>query len=140
MGDWKIASNILLNNCMAVMGSLDHPIAKVEIHGVLTADGESFNKSRGKQAIPDLGDPGGGSGGSLLLFLQTLMMGNKSLLSSGGGAGGGSVGMEVLFGVRSVWTCRGWSAGMGVEVMGCRWQRCGAGAGGADAGMGMPVL
>lgn len=73
---------------MAVMGSLDHPIAKIEIHGVLTADGESFNKSRGKQAIPDLGDPGGGSGGSLLLFLQTLMMGNKSLLSSGGGNGG----------------------------------------------------
>lgn len=70
------------------MGSLDHPIAKIEIFGILAADGESNNKSKGNESDADIGDPGGGSGGSLLLFLQTLAMGNGSLLSSAGGHGG----------------------------------------------------
>lgn len=71
------------------MGSIEHPITKVEIFGVLSADGGSFNSSlRGGDGSPEIGDPGGGSGGSLLLFLQTLLMGNESILSSAGGHGG----------------------------------------------------
>lgn len=93
----------------------------------VTAEWERHETEEGGLRVPRAAG-GGGAGG------------DGGIGVVGGGAGGGSVGMEVLFGVRSVWTCRGWSAGMGVEVMGCRWQRCGAGAGGADAGMGMPVL
>lgn len=72
-----------------MMGSREHPISKVEIFGVLSADGESFNASRRVvRGGPEIGDPGGGSGGSLLLFLQQLIMGNESILSSAGGHGG----------------------------------------------------
>ena len=73
---------------LPVMGSTEHPITKVEIFGVLSADGETFNASHREVGGPEIGDPGGGSGGSLLLFLQTLIMGNESILSSAGGHGG----------------------------------------------------
>ncbi|KAG0606930.1 hypothetical protein M758_9G180200 [Ceratodon purpureus] len=81
-GDYTAGGGII------VMGSTEHPITKVEIFGVLSADGESFNVSQREAGGPDIGDPGGGSGGSLLLFLQTLLMGNESMLSSAGGHGG----------------------------------------------------
>lgn len=72
----------------SVLGSLDHPIADLEIYGILAADGGSFNKTEVKESEVEVGDPGGGSGGTLLLFLQTLAMANGSSLSSAGGHGG----------------------------------------------------
>ncbi|KAL2610427.1 hypothetical protein R1flu_029000 [Riccia fluitans] len=69
---------------LIVLGSLDHPVASVDISGAMTADGESSNVTAEEQ----VGGPGGGSGGSLLLFLQSLTLQNGSLLSSAGGHGG----------------------------------------------------
>ncbi|OAE22834.1 hypothetical protein AXG93_496s1300 [Marchantia polymorpha subsp. ruderalis] len=81
-----------------VLGSLDHPLASLDIAGALTVDGES------SLVVPEteVGGPGGGSGGSLLLFLQSLTLQNGSLLSSAGGhggsvGGGGGAGGRVHF-------------------------------------------
>eukprot|EP01018_Ginkgo_biloba_P032513 Gb_27769 [translate_table: standard] len=71
-----------------VMGSIKHPLSRLEIFGSMRADGESHEPMSGSQSVEAVGGSGGGSGGSLLFFLQTLTLGNNSLLSSAGGHGG----------------------------------------------------
>ncbi|KAL3690273.1 hypothetical protein R1sor_016582 [Riccia sorocarpa] len=83
-----------------VLGSLDHPLASLDISGALSADGESYNVN--KTIEESVGGPGGGSGGSLLLFLQSLTLQNGSILSSAGGhgrpvGGGGGGGGRIHF-------------------------------------------
>ncbi|XP_068648350.1 uncharacterized protein [Aristolochia californica] len=79
-----------------VMGSLEHSVTSLSVHGLLEADGESF----GETGISSNAGPGGGSGGTILLFLHGLSLGDNSVLSSvgghgshigGGGGGGGRI-------------------------------------------------
>lgn len=70
------------------MGSMEHPLSRLEIFGSMKADGESYKSITESQNVDVIGGSGGGSGGSLLFFLQTLTLGNDSLLSSSGGHGG----------------------------------------------------
>ncbi|CAK9152772.1 unnamed protein product [Ilex paraguariensis] len=84
-----------------VMGSLEHSLSSLFIHGSLKADGESFGSNIRKQygsVSSDIG-PGGGSGGTILLFVHTLALADSSMISTvgghgslnGGGGGGGRV-------------------------------------------------
>ena len=73
-----------------VMGSLEHSLSSLSIHGSLRADGESFGENVRNQdgmISADIG-PGGGSGGTILLFLHTLALGESSSISTVGGHGG----------------------------------------------------
>lgn len=63
-------------------------MARLDVYGVLAADGESSIYIEPNSSGIEVGGPGGGSGGSLLLFLQTLTLANRSRLSSVGGHGG----------------------------------------------------
>ncbi|KAG1330123.1 hypothetical protein COCNU_02G000910 [Cocos nucifera] len=86
-----------------VMGSLEHSLSNLSVHGSVEADGESFGDFIGGHndatIIASNGGPGGGSGGTILLFLHTLTLGDTSVLSSvggrgshgGGGGGGGRI-------------------------------------------------
>ncbi|KAK9102258.1 hypothetical protein Sjap_019512 [Stephania japonica] len=68
-----------------VMGSMEHSLSSLSVHGELRADGESSIQ----KAVNDLeAGFGGGSGGTVLLFLHTLMVGETAILSSVGGKGG----------------------------------------------------
>lgn len=71
-----------------VMGSMEHPLSKLQIFGSMRADGESSKSIMESWNVDVMGGSGGGSGGSLLFFLQTLTLGNNSVLSSSGGHGG----------------------------------------------------
>jgi hypothetical protein len=71
-----------------VLGSIEHPVATLNVSGVLAADGESSAIVEPKTVQAQVGGSGGGSGGSLLFFLRTLVLGNESLLSIAGGSGG----------------------------------------------------
>ncbi|OIV96634.1 hypothetical protein TanjilG_28491 [Lupinus angustifolius] len=72
-----------------VIGSLEHPLSNLSIHGSVSANGENFEPSTRKEkiAIYDnfTGGPGGGSGGTILLFLHTVAVGASAILSSVGG-------------------------------------------------------
>ncbi|GAV89383.1 hypothetical protein CFOL_v3_32800, partial [Cephalotus follicularis] len=83
---------------MIVMGSILWPLLKLDVHGSLGADGQSFSKARISGDSSLIGGLGGGSGGTILLFLQELMLAENSSLSvvggngsplGGGGGGGG---------------------------------------------------
>lgn len=66
------------------MGSLEHALSSLTVHGSVEADGESFRDSG---IHVSNGGPGGGSGGSILLFLSYLTLAEGSALSSAGGIG-----------------------------------------------------
>ncbi|PIA31063.1 hypothetical protein AQUCO_05300111v1 [Aquilegia coerulea] len=83
---------------MIVMGSSQWPLARLDVYGELSADGESYDKATTNSYSITKGGLGGGSGGTILLFLQTLTLGNSSSVSvtggngsaiGGGGGGGG---------------------------------------------------
>ncbi|PIA64560.1 hypothetical protein AQUCO_00100200v1 [Aquilegia coerulea] len=88
-----------------VMGSLEHSLATLSIHGSLIADGESYGhniigEQDNETTNSTSGGPGGGSGGTVLLFLHTLALSDSAILSSvgglgshngGGGGGGGRI-------------------------------------------------
>ena len=73
------------------MGSVEHPLSSLTVEGLVTSDGESFERNTviGKLPIADglSGYPGGGSGGTILLFLRTLTLGESANLSTVGGYG-----------------------------------------------------
>ncbi|KAF3340460.1 hypothetical protein FCM35_KLT16231 [Carex littledalei] len=73
---------------MIVVGSMKWPLSKLEIHGSLSADGQSPlpNSVRSNGSLT--GGLGGGSGGTVLLFLQSLLLEENSSLSAAGGRGG----------------------------------------------------
>lgn len=86
------------------MGSLEHSLSSLTVHGSIKADGESLGTGFGKEFYGLLGNSsggiGGGSGGTILLFLHAFMLSNASILSSvggygshsgGGGGGGGRI-------------------------------------------------
>ena len=86
--------------CFLVMGSIQWPLLGLEIHGTLSADGQSFGKATKNGNGSLIGGVGGGSGGTILLFLQELRIAENSSLSvlggdggphGGGGGGGGRV-------------------------------------------------
>lgn len=84
------------------MGSVEHSLPSMEIHGTINADGQSYEEGIIKQEsamLQNIG-PGGGSGGTILLFVHTLDLRNSSRISAiggtgspkgGGGGGGGRV-------------------------------------------------
>ncbi|KAG1335439.1 hypothetical protein COCNU_03G015580 [Cocos nucifera] len=86
-----------------VMGSLEHSLSSLSVHGSVEADGESSWDVVGHNDATinaSNGGPGGGSGGTILLFLHTLTLHVTSVLSSvgghgshngGGGGGGGRI-------------------------------------------------
>eukprot|EP00252_Welwitschia_mirabilis_P022571 TRINITY_DN6140_c0_g1_i3.p1 TRINITY_DN6140_c0_g1~~TRINITY_DN6140_c0_g1_i3.p1 ORF type:complete len:813 (-),score=122.56 TRINITY_DN6140_c0_g1_i3:40-2478(-) len=71
-----------------VMGSRDHPLSKLELLGMIKADGETQKSRSNETDYESDGGSGGGSGGSVLFFLQSLTLFNSSVLSSSGGNGG----------------------------------------------------
>ncbi|XP_057544556.1 uncharacterized protein LOC130823795 [Amaranthus tricolor] len=85
-----------------VMGSVEHSLPSMEIHGTINADGQSYEEGIVKQEsamLQNIG-PGGGSGGTILIFVHTLVLRNSSRISAvggtgspkgGGGGGGGRV-------------------------------------------------
>ncbi|KAL0908014.1 hypothetical protein M5K25_022477 [Dendrobium thyrsiflorum] len=68
-----------------VMGSLEHSLSSLSVHGFIMADGESASN------ISNSG-PGGGSGGTILIFLHNLMLNEGSFISTSGGVGGSNSG------------------------------------------------
>ncbi|OVA12714.1 hypothetical protein BVC80_9019g8 [Macleaya cordata] len=81
---------------MIVMGSAQWPLARLDIFGSLSADGQSYGKATTSSNSTLMDGLGGGSGGTILLFLQELTLGDNSSLSvvggNGGPAGGGGGG------------------------------------------------
>ncbi|KAJ4759142.1 ephrin type-B receptor [Rhynchospora pubera] len=73
---------------MIVVGSMKWPLSKLEMHGSLSADGQSPLYDSVKSNGSLTGGPGGGSGGTILLFLQSLVLKENSSLSAAGGSGG----------------------------------------------------
>lgn len=84
------------------MGSLEHALSFLYIHGSLQTNGE--NNRKFVSVLDDGpilgGGTGGGSGGTILLFVHTLSLRNSSVISAvggygstngGGGGGGGRV-------------------------------------------------
>lgn len=83
------------------MGSLEHSLSKLVVHGEIEANGESYGKYiKDSGFVSDIG-PGGGSGGTILLFLHNLILHNTSTISTSGGHGspnaGGGGGGRVHF-------------------------------------------
>ncbi|KAK4802153.1 hypothetical protein SAY86_000356 [Trapa natans] len=82
---------------MIVMGSIQWPLLKLEVHGFLRADGQGYARNMNTSL---LGRLGGAAGGTILLFLQEIILAENSSLSvlggkggsfGGGGGGGGRV-------------------------------------------------
>ena len=86
------------------MGSVEHSLSSLTVHGSIQADGESLGAGFQKGLYGLLSDTGGGigggSGGTILLFLHALTLSNSSSISSiggygsdngGGGGGGGRI-------------------------------------------------
>ncbi|XP_051151685.1 uncharacterized protein LOC127265751 isoform X2 [Andrographis paniculata] len=86
-----------------VMGSMRHPLTRLQVEGSVKADGDSskwrFHKSALNNNSANL-SLGGGSGGTILLFLHSLAISQAGNLSSvgghgssmgGGGGGGGRI-------------------------------------------------
>lgn len=83
------------------MGSLEHPLLKLVVHGEIEADGQSYGKYiKDGGFFSDIG-PGGGSGGTILLFLHNLILHRTAIISTSGGHGspnaGGGGGGRVHF-------------------------------------------
>ncbi|KAK9094924.1 hypothetical protein Scep_026393 [Stephania cephalantha] len=84
---------------MIVMGSIQWPLANLDIYGSLRADGQTSSRTT-RKSDTSIDGVGGGSGGTILLFLHALTLGENSSLSvaggygdplGGGGGGGGRV-------------------------------------------------
>ncbi|XP_010518683.1 PREDICTED: uncharacterized protein LOC104798344 isoform X2 [Tarenaya hassleriana] len=73
---------------MIVIGSIHFPLSILNLHGSLSADGQSFGKAISSRNGYLVGGLGGGSGGTILLFLQMLELSKNSSLSVRGGNGG----------------------------------------------------
>lgn len=74
------------------MGSLEHSISKLVVHGEIEANGGSYGKyTKDGEFVSDIG-PGGGSGGTILLFLHNLILHNTSTISTSGGHGSPNAG------------------------------------------------
>ncbi|KAG8634220.1 uncharacterized protein LOC110604465 isoform X1 [Manihot esculenta] len=73
---------------MIVMGSIQWPLLRLDLHGSMKADGQSFDKASINSNRSLVGGLGGGSGGTILLFLQELVLADNSCLSVLGGSGG----------------------------------------------------
>lgn len=73
---------------VSVIGSIKWPLSRLEIHGALTADGQSHVQATRFNDGALMGGLGGGSGGTILLFLRTFVLGKHSSLSITGGKGG----------------------------------------------------
>lgn len=83
------------------MGSLEHSLSYLSIHGSLHANGASSTKfiREHDEAYISNTVAGGGSGGTILLFVHTLTLSDSSIISAtggfgstdGGGGGGGRV-------------------------------------------------
>lgn len=70
------------------MGSIQWPLLRLDLHGSMKADGQSFDKASINSNRSLVGGLGGGSGGTILLFLQELVLADNSCLSVLGGSGG----------------------------------------------------
>lgn len=74
---------------MAVIGSRQWPLLRLDNYGFISADGQSCHQSKRNSNNGTLiGGLGGGSGGTILLFLQALSLAENSSLSALGGYGG----------------------------------------------------
>lgn len=74
------------------MGSLQHSLSKLVVHGEIEAKGESYGKYiKDGGYFSDIG-PGGGSGGTILLFLSNLFLHKTSTISISGGHGSPNAG------------------------------------------------
>ncbi|XP_042406651.1 uncharacterized protein LOC121996676 [Zingiber officinale] len=73
---------------MIVMGSINWPLFRLEIHGSLQVNGQSHRESSMNYNATMMGGVGGGSGGTILLFLQAFILEENSSLSVAGGNGG----------------------------------------------------
>ncbi|KAJ7952625.1 Glycine-rich protein [Quillaja saponaria] len=78
----------ILGGGMIVMGTIQWPLLRLDLHGSLRADGQSFSKVVRRSDNSLVGGLGGGSGGTVLLFLQELRLVENSALSVVGGNGG----------------------------------------------------
>lgn len=86
-----------------VMGSLEHSLSKLFVHGEIKADGESYGKYVGGKdglVVSDAG-PGGGSGGTILVFVHSFFLDDIATISTLGGHGspncGGGGGGRIHF-------------------------------------------
>lgn len=73
---------------MAVIGSRQWPLLRLDNYGFISADGQSCHQSKRNSNGTLIGGLGGGSGGTILLFLQALSLAENSSLSALGGYGG----------------------------------------------------
>ncbi|XP_071722506.1 uncharacterized protein [Rutidosis leptorrhynchoides] len=73
---------------MVVLGSIIWPLLRLDMHGSLRADGQSYNGALIDGNGSLVGGLGGASGGTILLFLQELKLAENSSLSVVGGNGG----------------------------------------------------
>lgn len=76
------------------MGSLEHSLSKLVVHGEIKADGESYGKYVGGKDggfVSDVG-PGGGSGGTILLFVHNFVLDDIATISTSGGHGSQNAG------------------------------------------------
>ncbi|KAL1547710.1 hypothetical protein AAHA92_16030 [Salvia divinorum] len=94
-------SGVTSGGGVIVMGSSQHSLSKLVVHGEIEANGESYGKYiKDGGYFSDIG-PGGGSGGTILLFLSNLILHKTSTISISGGHGspnaGGGGGGRVHF-------------------------------------------
>lgn len=76
------------------MGSLEHSLSKLVVHGEIKADGESSGKypSTKDGGFVSDGGPGGGSGGTILLFVHNFILDDTATISTFGGHGSPNAG------------------------------------------------
>ncbi|KAK6147787.1 hypothetical protein DH2020_018699 [Rehmannia glutinosa] len=77
-----------------VMGSLEHSLTKLVVHGEIKADGETYGKYVGGNdgfVVSDV-SPGGGSGGTVLLFVHNFVLDDTATISTSGGHGSPNAG------------------------------------------------
>ncbi|KAL8040499.1 hypothetical protein ABFX02_10G102100 [Erythranthe guttata] len=84
-----------------VIGSLEHSLSNLVVHGEIKANGESYGKYVGGKdgVVVSDASPGGGSGGTILLFVHSVVLDDSATISTfgghgspnGGGGGGGRI-------------------------------------------------
>ncbi|KAG0496836.1 hypothetical protein HPP92_001527 [Vanilla planifolia] len=85
-GPNELLPNVAAGGGLIVMGSMKWPLSRLDVHGSLAADGQSYGTINYNGSL--VGGLGGGSGGTVLLFLQELVLEKNSSLSVNGGNGG----------------------------------------------------
>lgn len=91
LGSGSQGSNLscerVIGGGIIVMGSIQWPLMRLDIHGSVRSDGQSCKEARDRDGSL-IGGIGGGSGGTILLFLQMFFLAQNSSLSAIGGYGG----------------------------------------------------